>query len=189
MAAVGMVEVEGVAGIVLAADAACKTADVDLIGWTSIGGVTTIFFSGSIGAVNNALRAAEQAAKAVSPDVNAAAMTQPEPAYEGYVTYRTQTDAAVPAGALGLLEMRGYGFHVRTNDAMVKAADVRVFNVLTVMDRVVCSLIMGDVAAVKEALAVGRALAEGYPHFMGTALIAQPFPEVLRAFGPQGGGI
>ena len=35
--AMGMIEVEGVAGIVLGADAACKAAEVELLGWESIG--------------------------------------------------------------------------------------------------------------------------------------------------------
>lgn len=187
MAAVGMIEVEGVAGIVLAGDAACKSAEVDLLGWTSIGGFTTVFLKGSIGSVNNALRAGEKAAQSLACRVTAAVMTQPESVYETYMTFRSQADVAVPKGALGLLETRGYGFHVRSNDAMVKAADVSVYQVLTVMNRVVCSLIVGDVAAVKEALAVGQALASGGDYYMGSAVIAQPVPDVLRAFGPQGG--
>ncbi len=187
MAAIGMVEVEGVAGIILAGDAACKTAEVNLLGWTSIGGFTTLFFNGSIGAVNNALRAGEKAAQGISGRVTAAVLTQPEPVYDTYITARSQADMAVPKGALGLLETRGYGCHVRTNDAMVKAANVTVYQVLTVMNRVVCSLIVGDVAAVKEALAVGQTLVSSVENYMGSALIAQPVPDVLRAFGPQGG--
>ena len=54
-AAIGLIEVEGVAGIILAADAAVKTADVDLLGWDSIGGFTTVLFGGSISDVGAAL--------------------------------------------------------------------------------------------------------------------------------------
>ena len=67
---------------------------------------------------------------------------------------------------------------------MVKAADVQVYNVLTVHNRVVCSLILGDVASVSEALPVGRACVEAGENFLCDALIPQPLPEVLRAFGP-----
>ncbi|MDP6042333.1 MAG: BMC domain-containing protein [Candidatus Latescibacteria bacterium] len=186
MAAIGMIEVEGVAGIVLAGDTACKAADVDLMGWTSIGGFTTVFFSGSVGSVTNALRTGEQAAQTISQHVVAAPMTQPEDACASYVTFQPRTELSVPSGALGLLETRGYGVHVRTNDAMVKAAPVSVYHVLTVMNRVVCSMVMGDVAAVKEALSVGETLASSHENFMSATLIAQPMPDVLRAFGPEG---
>ena len=63
--AIGMIEVEGVAGIILASDAACKTAGVDLLGWESIGGFTTVFFGGSISKVATALKCGEEAAREV----------------------------------------------------------------------------------------------------------------------------
>ena len=65
---------------------------------------------------------------------------------------------------------------------MVKAADVAVRNVLTVHNRVVCTLIQGDVGAVKEGLAVGREIVESGEHFLCSALIPHPAPDVLRAF-------
>ena len=54
-AAIGLIEVEGVAGIIVAADAAVKAAEVELLGWDSIGGFTTVLFSGSISDVSAAL--------------------------------------------------------------------------------------------------------------------------------------
>jgi len=72
---------------------------------------------------------------------------------------------------------------------MVKTAAVEVINVLTVHDRVVCSLVLGDVGAVNEAIAVARDELADYEHLMATALIPQPRPEVLAAYGvPTGGG-
>ena len=53
--AVGMIEVEGVAGIIVGADAAAKAASVELMGWESIGGFTPLFFRGPAGAVATAL--------------------------------------------------------------------------------------------------------------------------------------
>jgi microcompartment protein CcmL/EutN len=183
-AAIGMIEVEGVAGIVVAADAACKAAQVELIGWDSIGGFTTVFFSGTLSDVTAALRHGEQAAKQVVEKVVAATLSQPEPACRLFATVPIHPDLEVQPGALGLIETRGYGLHVQANDRMVKAADVRVWNVLTVANRVVCSLIQGDVGAVREAIAVGLELVNASQHFMCSALIPQPLPEVLRAFGP-----
>ena len=183
-AAIGMIEVEGIAGIILASDAACKAAGVDLLGWESIGGFTTVFLGGSISRVATALKSGEEAARAVTEHVVAAPMTHPEPACREYVTNEIAAKRQTPSGALGLIETRGYGAHVTANDKMVKAADVRVFNVLTVHNRVVCSLILGDVASVTEALPVGRASVETGENFLGDALIPRPLPDVLRAFGP-----
>ncbi len=182
-AAIGMIEVEGVAGIIVAADAACKTAEVELLGWESIGGFTTVFFSGSISDVGAALRHGEQAAREVVEHVVAAPLTRPQPDCRNYVTFPVDPEVEVHPGALGLIETRGYGAHVPANDSMVKTAAVEVINVLTVHNRVVCSLIQGDVGAVREALAVGRGLVADSENFLCSALIPQPVPEVLRAFG------
>lgn len=181
--AIGMVEVEGVAGIIAAADAACKSAEVELLGWDSIGGFTTVFFSGSISAVAAALRSGEEAARQVSKKVLAASINQPEPACLNYVTVPVNKEIQAVPGALGLLETQGYGLQVLADDRMVKAAQVEVANVLTVHNRVVCSLILGEVGAVKEALAVGRELASSSSRFLGAAFIAQPVPQILQAFG------
>lgn len=181
--AIGMVEVEGVAGIIAAADAACKSAQVELLGWDSIGGFTTVFFSGSISDVAAALRSGEAAARQVSKKVSAASLNQPEAACFNYVTVPVKKDLPPIPGALGLLETQGYGLQVVADDHMVKAAQVEVANVLTVHNRVVCSLILGEVGAVKEALAVGRALASASPKFLTSAFIPQPVPQLLQAFG------
>ena len=182
-AAIGMIEVEGVAGIILATDAACKAAEVELLGWESTGGFTTVFFSGSVSAVAAALRSGEGAAKAHVEHVVAAQLTRPEPACRSYVAFPVDREAPVSSGALGLLETRGYATHVYVNDLMVKTADVAVVNVLTVYNRVVCTLIQGVVGALQEALHAGRRRASSSEYFLCSALIPQPVPEVLQAFG------
>jgi len=191
-AAIGMIEVEGVAGIIVAGDAAVKSAEVELLGWDSIGGYTTLFFSGSLSDVNAALRSGEAAARGVVEHVVAAPLTHPEPICRQFVTFPVDRDAEVRQAALGLIETRGYGVHVEIDDRMVKTAAVEIFNVITVHNRVVCSLIQGDVGAVREAVAVGRQLLAGYEHFLGSAVIPQPVPELLKAFAPRpqmaGGG-
>ena len=188
-AAIGMIEVKGVAAAIVGADAACKAAEVRLMGWDSIGGYTTAFFSGSISDVAAALQNGEEAARGIIDHVVAAPLNQPEPASRNFVSFPVREDVEFPPGALGLVETRGYGVHIDTNDQMVKTAAVEVVNVLTVHDRVVCSLVLGDVGAVKEAVAAARSHLAGYEHLMGTALIPQPRPEVLAAYAvPMGGG-
>ena len=189
MAAIGMVEVEGVAGIILAADAGCKAASVELLGWDSIGGFTTVFFSGSVSDVAAAIASGAAAARQATDQVVAAPLNQPEAACRHFVSFPVRGHVPQASVALGLLETRGYGAHVVTNDRMIKAAEVEVCNVLTVHNRVVCSLIQGQVGAVREALAIGRSMIEGSDNFLSSALIPQPLPEVIQVFGtPLQGG-
>lgn len=185
-----MVEVEGVAGIILAADAGCKAAAVELLGWDSIGGFTTVFFSGSVSNVAAAINTGAEAARQVTDQVGTAPLNQPEAACRHFVSFPARGQITQSKVALGLFETRGYGTHIVTNDRMVKAADVEVANVLTVQNRVVCSLIKGPVGAVQEALAVGKSMMEGSEDFLASALIAQPLPEVIQVFvsPAQGGG-
>ena len=184
-----MIEVQGVAAAIVGADAACKAADVKLAGWSSIGGYTTAFFTGSISDVAAALQSGEEAARGVIEHVVAAPLLQPAAACRHFVDFPVREDSDFPAGALGLVETRGYGVHIHTNDQMAKTAAVEVINVLTVHDRVVCSLVLGDVGAVTEAIAVAQKLLADCEHLLGTALIPQPRPEVLAAYAaPMGGG-
>ena len=183
--AMGMIEVEGVAGIVLGADAACKAAEVELLGWESIGGRTTVFFSGSVAAVAASLQKGEEAAGEVVEKVVAAALNQPAPACRDFVTFPAAGEAAMLPAAIGLIESRGYGAHVRVNDLMAKTAAVRVYHVLSVHDRVVCTLIRGQVGAVREAITVARREVESSPVFLCSAVIPRPDPQVLKVFGPE----
>ena len=186
--AVGMIEVQGVAAAIVGADAACKAADVKLAGWASIGGYTTVFFTGSISDVAAALQNGEEAARGVIEHVVAVPLHQPAAACRHFVDFPVRSDSDFPAGALGLVETRGYGTHIHTNDQMVKTAAVEVVNVLTVHDRVVCSLVLGDVGAVNEAIAVAQKLLADCERLLGTALIPQPRPEVLAAYAAPMGG-
>jgi microcompartment protein CcmL/EutN len=188
--ALGLIEVEGVAGIIAAGDAVVKTVPVTLLGWESIGGYTTLFFCGSLSNVTEALRRGEQAARELVGHVVTASLARPEAVCRNYIAFPLDSLANVRPGALGLLETRGYGIHVQVNDRMVKTAAVEVVNVLTVHNRVVCTLIQGEVEAVREAVAVGRTLLADYAHFLCSAVIPQPVPEVLQAFGtnPRTGG-
>ena len=181
----GLIEVEGVAGIIAAADAACKAASVRLLGWESIGGFTTVFFSGEVGDVAVSLRRGEQAAMEIVDHVVTAALNRPEDVCATYIEFPLQGSSPQRETALGLLETRGYGAHVGANDRMVKAADVEVSRVLTVHNRVVCTLIEGSVGSVGEALEVGRQSLAAYDHFLCSTVIPQPAPEVLHLFSAR----
>ena len=94
--AVGMIEVQGVAAAIVGADAACKAADVQLAGWSSIGGYTTAFFTGSISDVAAALQSGEEAARGVIEHVVAAPLLQPAAACHQFVDFRSGLTATFP---------------------------------------------------------------------------------------------
>lgn len=190
--ALGMVEVEGVAGIIAGADAALKAASVRLLGWESIGGYTTVFFSGTVADVTASLKGAESAARQVVDHVVGATINQPDAAcalHIGFPAGELPAGEQAPAGpdrAMGLVETRGYGVQVDANDRMVKASEVEVANVITVHNRVVCTVLEGEIGAVREALDTARQALGEYEHFLGATLITQPAPEVLGLFGRRG---
>ena len=182
--ALGIIEAEGVAGIIAASDVVGKTADVELLGWESIGGITSLFFRGTVAEVAASLESGREAAAALADKVVAAALNQPEAVCSDFIGHPMPDEIEVPDGALGLLESRGYGAHVLANDRMVKAAPVRVYNLLAVHDRVVCTLINGEEGAVREAIASGRELFARDVRFRCSTVISRPLPHVLRAFAP-----
>ena len=182
--ALGIIEADGVAGIIAAADAAGKTAAVELLGWESIGGITSVFFRGTVAEVAASLESGRAAAAALADQVAAAPLNQPAAACLDLIAHPLVDEIEVPEGALGLLESRGYGAHVLANDRMVKAAQVQIYNVLAVFDRVVCTLISGEEGAVREAIASGRELFARNRDFRCSAVIPRPLPQVLRAFAP-----
>jgi len=188
-AAIGLVEVEGVAGIIVAADAAIKTADVQLLGWESIGGFTTVFFEGSTSDVNAGLVSAHQAAESLGVPVTSSSVTQPDPACFSFITFKISSKSKVNQAALGIVETQGYASQVYANDEMVKSAGVSIVNVLTVHNRVVCSLLQGEIGAVREAVARSEECLSNYPHLKRTAVLPQPREEVLRVFASSERGI
>ena len=67
MAAIGLIETRGLVGVIEAADAAAKSAQIDLLGIEQIGaGLVSVRFSGEVAAVQVAVQAGVQAALKVS---------------------------------------------------------------------------------------------------------------------------
>ncbi|MBM3278220.1 MAG: BMC domain-containing protein [Candidatus Handelsmanbacteria bacterium] len=63
-AAIGLIETEGLVGLIEAADVAAKTADVQLSGFERIGGgLVSLRLSGDVASVQTAIRAAAEAAQ------------------------------------------------------------------------------------------------------------------------------
>ncbi len=81
--AIGMVETVGYVGLVEASDAMCKSANVDLVGQTDIGGgYVTCLVRGDVGSVKAAVDAGADAANRVGELVSAHVIPRP---HEGLV--------------------------------------------------------------------------------------------------------
>ena len=107
MEALGMVEVVGLAAGVEAADVACKTANVELVGYELAkgGGYVTIKVLGQVGAVTAAIDAAAQAAAKITRVVSKLVIPRPndqiEPMIHSSATvgYQPPKQAAKPVEA------------------------------------------------------------------------------------------
>lgn len=87
MQALGMVEVVGLAAGVEAADVACKTANVELVGYELAkgGGYVTIKVLGQVGAVTAAIDAAAEAAGRITRVVSKLVLPRPNDQVEPMV--------------------------------------------------------------------------------------------------------
>ena len=99
MQALGSIEVVGLVAGIEAADVACKTADISLIGYelTKGGGYVTVKVEGQVGAVNAAIDAAEAAAAKVSRVVSKLVIPRPHPELEQIVFSATTVGCTPPA--------------------------------------------------------------------------------------------
>jgi len=76
--ALGMVETRGVVGLIEAADAMCKAAKVELVGWDRVGaGMCTAFVRGDVAAVKAAVDAGASAASRVGEVVSVHVIPRP----------------------------------------------------------------------------------------------------------------
>ena len=168
-----MIEVEGVAGIIRAADASAKASQVEHLGWESIGGYTTLFFSGSVSEVEAAIKAGVASAGEAIDHVVANQLTRADDAVDSFIATRPGGDD-VKAGALGVVEARGYGKHVPRNDDMVKAANVQLVSWEKIGAGYVTAVVRGDVAAVKAATDAGAAAAGKIGELVSVHVIPRP---------------
>ncbi|MBQ37537.1 MAG: hypothetical protein CME04_14210, partial [Gemmatimonadaceae bacterium] len=124
--ALGILETKGVVPLAAAADAMVKAADVELAGWTAIGGALVhAFVTGSVGDVEAAIAAGETAARRAGEFHGTLLLSQPE-AEIGALFPPQPAGACRAVGALGIVETTGYVGSVAASDQMVKEADVDV---------------------------------------------------------------
>lgn len=88
--------------------------------------------------------------------------------------------------ALGLLEVRGLTAATVAADAMAKAAPVEVRRGVRIGDGLLTLILLGEIAAIEEALAIGRAAASRAGDVVAWSRIGRPEPELVTVFGLAG---
>jgi ethanolamine utilization protein EutM len=82
--AIGILETKGFAPLVLGADAAVKSANVELVEWRQIGsGYVSFVVEGDVAAVRSAIDAANEAASRVGEVMSQLVIPRPDDALEG----------------------------------------------------------------------------------------------------------
>ncbi len=76
--ALGMVETKGLVALIEAADAMCKAASVELVGWDKVGsGMVTVFVKGDVAAVKASIDAGAAAAAKIGEVVSVHVIPRP----------------------------------------------------------------------------------------------------------------
>lgn len=180
--ALGILETKGVVALVVGADAMVKAGDVELAGWTFIGGALVhAFVTGSVGDVEAAIVAGEAAARRAGEFHQALVLSQPEhevgalfpppPAGE----YRS-------IGALGIVETTGYVGSVAASDLMVKEAYVEIVRLTIGSGGRVATLVEGRLDDVTAAIQRGAAGAATTAELNAQIVIPGPHEAVMAAF-------
>ena len=90
--------------------------------------------------------------------------------------------------ALGMIEVYGMVPAIEALDASVKAANVSMVDVICVKGGLVCTLVQGDVGAVKAAVDAGAAAAERIGKVLSIHVIPRPIESMKDMFeaDPEG---
>ena len=86
--ALGILETKGLVSLIEGADAALKSADITMVGWTKIGsGMVTGFFAGDVAAVKAGIDADAAAASQVGEVASMQVIPRPHDDIEGFVPF------------------------------------------------------------------------------------------------------
>ncbi|GAB3525433.1 BMC domain-containing protein [Photobacterium proteolyticum] len=91
--ALGLIETKGLVACIEAADAMCKAANVDLIGYENVGsGLVTAMVRGDVGAVKAAVDSGVESAQRVGEVVTSLVIARPHNDIEKIVSQYTVTE-------------------------------------------------------------------------------------------------
>ena len=159
-----------------------KAAKVELTGWDRVGsGMATVFCRGDVAAVKAAVDAGAQAAAKVV-DVHAVhVIARP---HEELGVLIPLSDGGLVSGvrALGMIETRGATGVIESADAMEKAADVELVQVLDIGGGFITALVTGDVGSVQSAVTAGAEAAERVGEIITRHVIARPAEQMLSLY-------
>ena len=97
MQALGMVETRGLVALIEAADAMCKAASVELVGWDKVGsGMVTAFVKGDVAAVKAATDAGAAAAARIGEVVSVHVIPRPHDDLAHAVPSKAEPGKKVP---------------------------------------------------------------------------------------------
>ena len=180
--ALGLLETRGLVPLAAGADAMVKAADVELHGWSFIGGALMhAAVTGSVGAVEAAVQAGERSARRAGEFHGALVLPQPEPQV-GVLLPSGPVGTPPPAGALGIVEATGYVGSVAAGDGMVKEARVDLARLTIGSGGRVAAVATGALDEVGAAVAEGARRVEETAELEGQVVISGPDPRVLACF-------
>lgn len=86
--AVGIIETRGLVSLIEASDAALKSADISMLGWSKIGGgLVTGFYTGDVAAVKAGIDAGAEAASQVGEVTSTQVLPRPHDDLSGLVEF------------------------------------------------------------------------------------------------------
>jgi microcompartment protein CcmL/EutN len=91
--ALGLIETKGLVACIEAADAMCKAANVDLVGYENVGsGLVTAMVRGDVGAVKAAVDSGVESAQRVGEVVTSLVIARPHTDIEKIISQYTMTE-------------------------------------------------------------------------------------------------
>ena len=189
--ALGLIECKGLVCLIEGTDAMLKAANVEIIGWDKAGSaLVTTFVKGDVAAIKAALDAGAEAAGRVGEVVSVHVIARPHdeltammPKAKAVNAEAKKAASAPNAGAIGLIETKGWVGLVEATDAMGKAANVEVMKTIQIGGAYVTTIVKGDVGSVKAAVDAGAAAAGKVGELISSHVIARPHGDLLAGFG------
>ena len=185
--AIGMVETVGLTGLIEAADALSKAANVEVLGWDRVGsGLVTVFCQGDVAAVKAAVDAGAQAAAKVGKVHSVHVIARPHAELGAVLPRGGGKVGGAKVAALGMVETRGATGVIEAADAMSKAAMVEVVKMQEIGGGYITVLVAGDVGSVSSAVSAGAQAAERVGELVSQHVIPRPSGEVVGMLGLAG---
>lgn len=208
MNALGLVEVYSFTTAVCVADVAAKTADVKIIAFDRNRPISpdvpaplvmVVKMEGNVAAVKAAVEASVEYAKADGKYIVSHVIPNPGTGVEkmAYLmdinkdkynkklpkSFWGAEPVAGVASDIGLLEVQGLVASIKSLDAMLKAANVKLIHTEKRLGGRLCTFIIsGSVSAVKASIEAGEANAAPLGQVFGKAVIPRPHDEVIKFF-------